>query len=239
MELSAMMAELGTVFVFGLLSSFSHCVGMCGGFVYCYSSQLPKEGRNFSQHLIYNFGRVSTYTVFGAVFGLIGQTTAKLAPFVAWQAIILFLAGAVMLLLSLEMLGLSKWSFGLGRSIEAAFVRMAQKFLRRPQRSLFPLGFVLGAIPCGLVYATGLKAAASGSMFQGALLMLVFGLGTMPAMILLGWLGTKLSAANRNIIYRVSGLIVLLLSLQTMHHAWKAWNGPQTSDGKPAHQCHH
>lgn len=181
-------------------------------------------------HLSYNFGRVFTYTLLGAVFGFLSQTTSRFSGFVSWQAAIQALAGVMMLILGLSVCGIWRAPSGLLLPFDRFFLSFADRRLKSQHSSLFSLGLLLGAIPCGLVYAAGLKAAASGRPLAGALLMLAFGLGTVPAMVALGWSSAKLDLRRRTLLYRCSGVLLVILSLVTFAQAVRTWQTPSTLD---------
>ncbi len=231
--------DMGTVglfsmFLIGLLSSFGHCVGMCGGFVVSYTLKIQtrESHSGFWQriypHLMYNSGRILTYTFLGFFFGLIGETLKIMLEVAHFQGILEVFAGLVMVLMGIDLGGwvpLSRKGMLPGISW---FTRGVQHLLARVNRkNIFQLGLVLGFIPCGLVYAAGATAAASGSAMQGALLMLVFGLGTIPALFLVAMSTQWLSAAMRQRFLKMATLLVVLLGLVTIYRGITVLLTPQ------------
>ena len=97
-------------------------------------------------------------------------------------------------------------------------------FNRVNHRNIFGLGVVLGFIPCGLVYAVGAKAAATQSIVGGMLTMLFFGLGTFPAMVLLGLTANLFSNKLRSRLYKIAAFMVIVLAILTILRGIDALN---------------
>ena len=209
----------------GFLGGFSHCIGMCGGFVFTYTIKIqendvirqPNYWQTVSPHLLYNSGRVLTYVLLGQVFGFVGSTLGIIFALRDLQGILQLFAGSVMILMGIELTGLipalAPDSFpGIGR-----FKMIVRSLFNKVNRkNIFILGLILGFIPCGLVYAAGAKAAATQSMAGGMITMLVFGLGTFPAMVLTGLTVNLVSAKLRSRLYRIAAILVVLLGLLTV-----------------------
>ncbi len=181
----------GAAVIVGLLGS-SHCIGMCGGIVSALSmgveDRISSRPRSmFGYHLGYNSGRILSYVLVGLLAGSLGAGLARLG--VSPLAGKLF-ASAFMIALGLY---LANWWRGL-----ALLERLGQKLWRHIQplgQRLFPirhpgqaflLGMLWGWLPCGLVYAVVAWALTTGNASQAALLMLGFGIGTMPALLIAG-----------------------------------------------------
>ncbi len=183
--------ELWTAFILGLVGSL-HCAGMCGPLALA----LPATGHSRSSfvlsRLLYNLGRIFTYCVLGAIFGLVGQTLV-LAGFQRWVSLT---AGAVILI---GLFASSRYTFGTPVVKSVSWVKSALGKLlqQRTPLALLSLGGLNGLLPCGLVYVACAASTASGSVFGGMEYMLAFGLGTMPMMLSIGLLGKKLQLALR------------------------------------------
>ena len=183
--------ELWTALILGLAGSL-HCAGMCGPLALA----LPMTGNTTAAFVLgrvaYNLGRITTYVLLGALFGLIGLTFA--------------------------VAGLQRWvSLAVGVAILATFVtssriamntpvtnvvawlksQLAKMLQRRTLGSLLLLGLLNGVLPCGLVYVACAGAVVSGRFLSGVEYMLVFGLGTIPMMLGIGLAGKKLQLAVR------------------------------------------
>lgn len=222
------MPETGylAVFLIGLLGG-THCVGMCGGIVGALTVQVqpvPGARRQWPIHLAYNLGRILTYAFNGALMGAVGslgmlyggalplQITLYVLANLMLVALGLYLTGFTRLLAPLERLG-----HGLWRRIQPA----TRRFLpARSVRQALPLGMLWGFIPCGLTYSVLATALVTGSAARGAGLMLAFGLGTLPNLLLAGMLFKRFRDLTRNHKVRlVSGLLVLGFGVFGLFHA--------------------
>jgi sulfite exporter TauE/SafE len=213
------------IFLLGFLGGFSHCIGMCGGFVMTYTIKInenesqPLIGRwqKLVPHLMYNSGRVLTYTLLGELFGLLGGTLGVLLAIRDFQGGLQLFAGVIMLVMGFDLAGLipsvSPDSFPGIKQFRGLVTGL---FNRVNRRNVFGLGFVLGFIPCGLVYAAGAKAAATQSIVGGMLTMLVFGLGTFPAMVLTGLTANLFSTKMRRRLYKIAAWLVIGLAVLTL-----------------------
>lgn len=209
----------------GLLGG-GHCLGMCGGLMGALTLAIPPDqrGRRLRLLLAYNFGRILSYACAGLLMGLAGWAVAN-SP----AAMILRIVAAL-LLVAMGMY-LAGWWSGLTR-IEALgrhLWRHLQPFASRlmPVSSL-PRALLLGAIwgwlPCGLVYSTLLWASSQGAPADSALLMLAFGLGTMPVLLATGLAAERLTALLRLRGVRIAGgLLVILFGLWTLPGPHQHW----------------
>ena len=185
------MAEFSIVAVFfvGLLGGV-HCLGMCGSIVGMLTAQLPRHGARWPFHLAYNSGRLASYTAAGALVGAIGQAGLLLRDDVPVQHLLFSLSSLMLIALGLYLAGI----WGMVRRIERLGGVLWQ-YLQPLTRGLLPvttparallLGTLWGWLPCGLVYSVLVTALASGSAQSGALVMLAFGLGTLPNLLAIG-----------------------------------------------------
>ena len=177
------------VFFVGLLGGV-HCLGMCGSLVGILTTQLPKGGARWPFHLAYNSGRVASYTLAGALAGSLGQAGLLLRDVVPIQHLLFALSSLMLIALGLYLAGI--WGFV--RRIEGVG-RVLWQRIQPLTRGLFPvttplraflLGTLWGWLPCGLVYSVLVTAMASGHAQSGALVMLAFGLGTLPNLLSIG-----------------------------------------------------
>lgn len=177
------------VFFVGLLGGV-HCLGMCGSIVGILTGQLPKEGARWPFHLAYNGGRLASYTLAGALVGAVGQAGLLLRDDVPVQQLLFALSSFMLVALGLYLAGI----WGMIRRIEG-FGRVLWQRIQPLTRGLFPvstplrallLGSLWGWLPCGLVYSVLVTALASGHVQSGALIMLAFGLGTLPNLLAIG-----------------------------------------------------
>jgi sulfite exporter TauE/SafE len=206
------------LFFIGLLGS-AHCIGMCGGFVAMYSLRKPAAQPSLTYHLLYNLGRITTYSVLGGVLGAIGSFVTYAGARRGISGATLLGAGALMIIMGLNIAGVlgKRGLFEESAVTESSFFRkILQRILDLDSAwAVFLLGLLLGFLPCGLLYPIFMNAAASGTFFSGAVAMAVFGLGTAPALIFFGFLVTKLQPRMKITLYRLAAVLIILLGLKT------------------------
>ncbi|HMW17771.1 MAG TPA: sulfite exporter TauE/SafE family protein [Accumulibacter sp.] len=179
------------LFLVGLLGG-THCVGMCGGIV----GALSMGGARFQLHLAYNLGRILSYATAGAIVGALGQMSISLAGQWPLRNLFYLVANLMLIALGLYLIGVQQ-ILGIVESLGQSLWRRLQPLGRHllPVRTVgqaFPVGMLWGWLPCGLVYSALATALSSGSSWQGALLMLAFGAGTLPNLLLAGLLAARL-----------------------------------------------
>ncbi|EXI65289.1 MAG: hypothetical protein AW08_03337 [Candidatus Accumulibacter adjunctus] len=213
----------------GLLGG-THCVGMCGGIVGALAMGAPAR---CSLLLAYNAGRILSYAVAGAIAGAVGEASIALAGQLPLRGVLYLFANLMLIALGLYLLGVSS-ALAFTERIGDRLWRQLQPLTRRylPARSplqAFPLGLLWGWLPCGLVYSALATALSSGSAAQGAGLMLAFGTGTLPNLLLAGLFAARLRAyTSRPAVRTAAGLVVLgfgvwgLLGLQHLWHQFTA-----------------
>ncbi len=206
-ELPALSANIsyGLLFIVGLLTGF-HCIAMCGGFMVSYTAKDAKAGRpSHMSHVKYAIGKTLSYTIIGAVFGLIGSIIA-FTPMMRGVAGIL--AGIFLVLFGVKMLGV-KWLNKFSFKAPSFIYRLTGK-----NSSPLVIGLLNGLmIACGPLQAIYIMAAGTGSMVEGAKLLFVFGLGTLPVMLGFGFFATIVSSKMTHKILKASGVIVLILGV--------------------------
>lgn len=188
--------SLLAVFVVGLFGGV-HCLGMCGSIVGIFTTQVPKEKLRWPFHLVYSGGRILSYTAAGVLVGAIGQAGLLMRDAVPVQHLLFALSSLMLVALGLYLAGV----WGVVSRLEligsGLWARLRPYTTRLLPVNTLPRAFGLGALwgwlPCGLVYSVLLTALASGSAAQGGLIMLFFGLGTLPNLLAIGlfWEGIK------------------------------------------------
>ncbi|MFN7085717.1 MAG: sulfite exporter TauE/SafE family protein [Burkholderiales bacterium] len=188
-------AMLLAAFLTGVLGG-AHCAAMCGGIVGAVCRPRSGAGAQWCQALAYNGGRIFSYTVAGALAGALGYGGLALRGGPLAQQILLAMAGTTLLLMALAVAGVTS----VARALEAAggvIWRRLQPYSRwfLPVDSMpraLGLGALWGWLPCGMVYAVLLTAVATADVRHGALVMLAFGLGTLPNMLAIALLSAQL-----------------------------------------------
>jgi sulfite exporter TauE/SafE len=221
------------------LGSFGHCIGMCGGIVIAYSSTKIDDSYSKTKqtisHLLYSFGRVTTYTTLGAIFGLLGgvATFSNIA-----NGTLLVIAGIAMVLTGLSLLGKIKFLTLIEHSIsKSSWYQKSFKELlgNNTLFSFYLLGLLNGLLPCGFVYFFAITAASTGDIFYGALVMFIFGISTIPALFSLGWFVGLFKQSNfRNIMIKLAAISVLAFGIYTLYNGYSYIIDPQ----KWIAECH-
>lgn len=205
------------------LGGGAHCFGMCGGIVGALTLGLPPTPTHPLRSrlpflLTYNGGRLISYMVAGALAGGVGAWASHLVSVHHAQLILQLLAGLFMILLGLYLAG---WQTVLGRLERAGGVLwrriepLGRRWLpvRTPAQAL-GIGLVWGWLPCGLVYSVLVWAIGAGGALEGALLLLSFGLGTLPALLAMGTAAATLAGfIRRPAVRRGTGSLVILFGI--------------------------
>jgi hypothetical protein len=227
-----------------------HCAGMCGGFVGALQINRPKDVPAARLAAGYHVGRITSYTLAGALVGTLGG--ALYAADVLPVQIVLLVVGSLMLLaIGASLFGRAAWLKRL-EPIGLGLWRLIGPLARRvyPPRSggqALLAGLAWGWIPCGMVYAALPLALVAGGPLQGAAVMLAFGLGTLPNMLAVDVAVTKFGgarpggslAAVQEWIKPVAGAVIIVFGLSGLAHAARiAGAGHPTIDAL-ASICHH
>ena len=198
-------------FVTGLLGA-GHCIGMCGGLVSALSLSDAGQKGGWLFHLLYNTGRVATYTFIGAIVGWLGSALAYTDQFKIVTRSLLLCSDLFVILVGLGTAGMFTWLnvAKLDFTGPMRLMTTAVSGLRRlpPALAALPLGLLFGFIPCGYLYAVAITAAQSASIVTGALMLLAFGLGTAPSLFFFGGAAHWLSGKARTWMLRTAGLVV-------------------------------
>lgn len=195
----------------GFLGSF-HCVGMCGPIALALPVHSKSNVFKIAGISVYNLGRIITYTLLGAIFGLFGESFS----FFGFQQQLSITIGVV-LLLSILLPLIFKNNFSISNPINVFISRiksrMGKLFKSQKISSLYLIGLLNGLLPCGFVYLAIAGAMASGSILNGALFMLFFGLGNTPAMFSVAWISQLISLNVRNTIKKAVPVFVVFMAV--------------------------
>ena len=205
--------SLTAAFLVGLLGG-GHCAGMCGGIVSAVTISLPNQKPRLPYLLGYNLGRITSYTLAGLLAGAVGASSFFLSHVLPIEKILYALASLMLILLGLYLSGISgalTHIEHIGQQLWKRIQPYGKRFIpvQNPTQA-FCLGLVWGWLPCGLVYSVLIAAIATGNPTQGALLMLSFGLGTLPTLLAMGLAAIQLkSLLQQQWVRRLSGLVVM------------------------------
>jgi len=215
------------LFLVGLLGG-GHCVGMCGGIVGALALQGNGARPRWPLHLAYNAGRIASYAIAGAIVGALGSLTLVAGPTLPLRQGLYLLASLMLVAMGLYLIGMTgslAWLERAGQGIWRRIQPLTARFLPvRGVAQALPLGLLWGWLPCGLVYSALVSALATGSVLRGAGAMLAFGLGTLPNLLLAGYVFVRFrSFAQARAVRLLSGLLVLGFGLVGL---WRAANFP-------------
>ena len=225
-----------TALLAGLFGS-THCLAMCGGIAAALGSAGPAGGT--ARPLLYHCGRLAGYAVAGGVAGALGAAAGFGFAVSSWSATLRLGTALVVILIGLDIsLGArarwrwlrapERWGARLWRHLAPA--RRMQLSAAPALRALL-LGVLWGWLPCGLVYSVLLAAALAGGAVQGALIMLGFGLGTLPSMSMLTYAGHWLPRSD-GLAARLLGALLVACGL------WTAIAPLAVLTGSQQHQHH-
>jgi sulfite exporter TauE/SafE len=219
----------GAMLVAGLASGV-HCVGMCGGIVGAFAAHRvvaiheARRGAEWPRQLAFNAGRIASYTAAGGAAGLAGGAAAYMSGALPVQTALYVLANVMLVLIGLYVAGaggLLRRAERFGAPLWRRIQPLAARLLgARTLPQAFGAGAVWGWLPCGLVYGALTVAALAGSPGRGALVMLAFGLGTLPNLMAAGLAAARLRAWSANPRVRLAaGAVVLGFGAFGLAHA--------------------
>lgn len=221
----------------GLLGS-AHCFGMCGGIsgLFAINSSVASLRAQFPKAIAYNLGRILSYAFLGAAVAVLGKSAVASIP--SLMAPIRLASGALIIFIGLQL----AFGWRILAPLENAGARIWKRIVP-VARGLVPvetttqalgLGLIWGWLPCGLVYSVLLLAATTAEPTTGALVMIAFGLGTMPAMVATGVSASKLAQFMSG--KRLgAGLLIVLLGLATIAMPVMKLGGTQGHSGHGGH----
>jgi sulfite exporter TauE/SafE len=231
--------DIISIITIAFFGSFGHCVGMCGGIVVAYSSTKIQSSWDKTKqsiaHILYSFGRIFTYAILGAIFGYVGGvvTFSNTTNGILWIII-----GIIMILTGLSLLGKIKFLTIVEHSFSSSswYKKSFQKLITdKSFFSFFLLGMLNGLLPCGFVYFFAISASSTTSAFWGAVVMIIFGLSTIPALFSLGFfVGLFKKLKFRNIMIKIASILVILYGLYNIYNGYDYLVSPD----RTILQCH-
>ena len=211
-------------FTTALLGS-GHCLGMCGPLVAALSLSKPLarggRGPGWFFHLLYSVGRLLTYSGLGALVGWFGSALAYTQNLAWLTAVALIFSDLFIIAVGLGTAG----AFARLNVMRLEFPTPAVLLTRLvnalgvlpPAARALPIGLLLGFLPCGFLYAMLIAAGQSADPLSGAITMLAFGLGTVPALLLFGATTAWLTGKTRGRMLKAAGLMVVLIGLVNLY----------------------
>ncbi|WCC46518.1 sulfite exporter TauE/SafE family protein [Tenacibaculum finnmarkense] len=196
--------------IFGLLGSF-HCIGMCGPIAFMLPVDRTNKITQFFQILSYHFGRLFTYSLIGLLFGFLGEGFY----FFGFQQQLSIAAGILMILVILLPKTFQKYNFSkpINKWVMKVKSSLGKELKNKGNDTFFTIGFLNGFLPCGLVYMAVFGALASSNALSGSLYMFLFGLGTVPLMTIIVYVGNFANGLLRKTIQQAIPYVVVFIGI--------------------------
>lgn len=202
-------ALLFSALFLGFASGF-HCVGMCGPIALSMGLTREQKINFYLQNLTYNFGRIITYSILGAIIGIVGESF----QFAGLQTTLSIVVGILLILMALFSFGgkdfATKIPF-INKALLKVKLKLSKLLTKADLSSRFTTGLLNGLLPCGMVYMALTASIAAGGIWQSALYMLFFGLGTFPFMFAIVLIGNFLNQNMRLKIVKIVPIVMILL----------------------------
>lgn len=222
------LSSLILVFVTGLMSA-AHCIGMCGGIITAVTLQSKLSA--LKTNLLYHIGRGFSYTLFGIVLGIIGSFIEVAGDWSGIKGVASIVGGCMLLLWVWRKIQIPQLET-VSAHVHARLIKVV-KYLRGGERVyILMTGIAFGFLPCGLTYAMGMQAASTGTWYAGGLTMLVFSLGTLPALALTASISAIATKQWRRVMFKIGngaaiiiGILAIMKGLAANHvipsiHHW-------------------
>lgn len=197
--------------VLGLLGSL-HCVGMCGPIAFMLPVDRSNSIKKVSQIGIYHFGRLLAYSIIGLVFGLLGKS---LYIFGVQQQLSIAIGILMIVVVLIPYQTFAKYNLSkpLNKIISKVKSNLGQALKKKTSDTFLTIGFLNGFLPCGLVYMAVFGSLATGSLLQGSLYMILFGIGTIPLMTSAIYLGKFLNQTIKQRIQKAIPVFVVIIGV--------------------------
>ena len=216
--------DYSLAFMTGLLGS-GHCVGMCGALVSGFFIKASEGGAGNAAYAAYHGARIGVYALVGVLAAVAGVALVSTGMLGTLQGVLQIVAGVVVILLGLEVMGVTRTRLAVG----FAPARWLRKAFARAASSGTVLGAGLGGVvnglmPCAMTLAMAVKATTASGAAEGAGLMLAFGLGTLPAMLLVTVAFARLGARVRGHLLTAAAIVVIAMGLSTVYQGVSYFN---------------
>jgi sulfite exporter TauE/SafE len=201
---------LYSAFVVGLLGSF-HCLGMCGPLVLALPVNAQNKAKALSGRLLYNSGRIVTYSLVGLIMGMFGQSLSFVS---SQQALSLAVGILILMLILLPSQVSQKFNFmsPIARFTSKVKQQFALQFRKKTYRAYFFTGMLNGLLPCGLVYIALAGTIATGNSVEGMAYMALFGLGTLPMMLAVSFAGQYITLQWRSRLTKLVPVFTIVIA---------------------------
>ena len=199
-----------SAFIFGLVGSF-HCIGMCGPIAFMLPVDRNNQVKQFFQIISYHLGRLFTYSLIGLLFGFLG----KGFYFFGFKKQLSIIVGVLMIFTIVLPKTFQKYNFSkqLNRFIMKVKSALGKELKKKGNDTFFTIGFLNGFLPCGLVYMAVFGALATTNALSGSLYMFIFGLGTIPLMTIIVYVGNFANRLVRKKIQQIIPFVVVIIGV--------------------------
>lgn len=196
--------------IFGLLGSF-HCIGMCGPIAFMLPVDRSNKAKQVFQISSYHLGRLTTYSIIGLLFGLLG----KGFQFFGFQQQISIITGVLMILVIIlpKLFQKIKIAQSITKLVGKVKFALGKELKKKGNDTFFTIGFLNGFLPCGLVYMAVLGAISTQNALSGSLYMFLFGLGTIPLMSAVVYAGNFTNQLFRKRIQQLIPIVVVAIGV--------------------------
>ncbi|WP_369047585.1 sulfite exporter TauE/SafE family protein [Tenacibaculum sp. UWU-22] len=196
--------------ILGVLGSF-HCIGMCGPIAFMLPVDRTNKIKQSLQIASYHIGRLATYSLIGLLFGFLG----KGFYFFGFQQQLSIIVGVVMILIVLLPKLFQKYNVSkpISKFILKIKSVLGAELKKKKKNTFFAIGFLNGFLPCGLVYMAVFGALATSNPLWGSFYMFLFGLGTIPLMTTVVYLGNFTNANLKKRIQKITPYVVALIGV--------------------------
>lgn len=214
--------ELWTGFTLGLLGSF-HCIGMCGPIALSIPGQTRSPFAMFLRGLLYNTGRILTYSCIGFVFGVLGMG----ATIAGYQNVLSIVLGSLIIIFALfPHIKLP----GKAKDLYSGFTSQISKHISTLYKSnsrfsSFFIGLLNGFLPCGFVVTALAAALITSTTFHSAIYMALFGLGTLPVMLMMNMAPGYISPKTRSKLRPFSAYFAIIIGLLLIWRGYSMMSG--------------
>lgn len=203
-------------FIAGVLGS-GHCLGMCGALV---SGYFMNSGghKSYLPYFVYQFARITVYVGIGLLAATLGVVLVSGGMFGKFQSILQMFIGSVVIVLALGILGLIPWQ-GSVKLLPMNFLRKgyAKARSKGPVFGAMIAGFLNGLMPCPLTFAMYVQATSATTVLEGGMLLLAFGAGTLPTMLLISFAFAKMSSGLRGFMLKSAAIIMIFMGMNTIY----------------------
>ena len=221
---------LWTALLMGLIGSM-HCAGMCGPIAISlpYRVGMQTKEETFFKILVYNLGRIITYAFFGLLFGIVGKGFFTMG-IQKWFLITLAVLLILIAIFSIDVESKALKIPAIGKFNKKIKELLAKTLKNATVKSFLYIGILNGFLPCGLVYMAIVAAIATGGVLNSVLYMILFGIGTMPMMMALGYGGHLLSTRFRTILRKLYPVFMIIFAILFLMRAFKINMMPEDFD---------